>query len=51
MLFGPGGMGAGGSPWGAPAPRDTRPPEEIYATQLGQLNGMVSAVKAMPAVF
>ncbi|WWD15749.1 hypothetical protein CI109_100171 [Kwoniella shandongensis] len=34
-----GGMGGGG--WGAPpAPRDTRPPEEIYATQLGQLNAM-----------
>ncbi|ORX39716.1 hypothetical protein BD324DRAFT_614704 [Kockovaella imperatae] len=40
-----GGMGAGG--WGGmggfgspPPPADTRPPEEIYATQLGQLNGM-----------
>ncbi|WVQ78129.1 hypothetical protein IAT38_000210 [Cryptococcus sp. DSM 104549] len=43
MLFGGGGPfgGAGGSPWGAPAaPRDDRPPEEIYATQLGQLNAM-----------
>ncbi|KAK4689944.1 hypothetical protein P7C73_g159, partial [Tremellales sp. Uapishka_1] len=40
-----GGMGGGGGGWGgAPAaaatPRDTRPPEEIYATQLGQLNAM-----------
>nr|ODN83854.1 ubiquilin [Cryptococcus depauperatus CBS 7841] len=44
MLFGGGlggGLGGGQSPWGtAPAPRDERPPEEIYATQLGQLNGM-----------
>lgn len=34
LLFG--GAGAGG----AAAPRDDRPPEEIYATQLGQLNAM-----------
>ncbi|OWP04390.1 hypothetical protein B2J93_7933 [Marssonina coronariae] len=37
---------AGGSPWGAagaasaPPPADTRPPEEIYADQLRQLNDM-----------
>lgn len=47
MLFGGGGFGGAGaggsSPW-APPPRDTRPPEEIYATQLGQLNAMVSCV-------
>ncbi|CAK9782761.1 hypothetical protein CC85DRAFT_285626 [Cutaneotrichosporon oleaginosum] len=31
----------GGNPFGAPPPpADTRPPEEIYATQLGQLNDM-----------
>ena len=48
MLFGGAGAGAGagglgglGGGWGLP-PRDTRPPEEIYATQLGQLNAMVS---------
>lgn len=35
-------FGGLGSPWGAPPPRDERPPEEIYATQLGQLNAMVS---------
>ncbi|GFZ46277.1 Deubiquitination-protection protein dph1 [Saitozyma sp. JCM 24511] len=41
MLFGGGGGGFGGGGWPpAPAPRDTRPPEEIYATQLGQLNAM-----------
>ncbi|OCF35281.1 ubiquilin [Kwoniella heveanensis BCC8398] len=41
LLFGgPGGAGGLGG-WGAPAaPRDERPPEEIYATQLGQLNAM-----------
>ncbi|OXG86585.1 ubiquilin [Cryptococcus neoformans var. grubii Br795] len=33
-------FGGLGSPWGAPPPRDERPPEEIYATQLGQLNAM-----------
>jgi hypothetical protein len=38
-LGGFGGYG-GGAP---PPPADTRPPEEIYATQLGQLNAMVSA--------
>jgi len=36
-MFGGGGFGA------PPAPRDTRPPEEIYGTQLGQLNAMVSS--------
>ncbi|WRT66922.1 uncharacterized protein IL334_003887 [Kwoniella shivajii] len=42
MLFGGGAGGAGGfGGFGAPAaPRDDRPPEEIYATQLGQLNAM-----------
>ncbi|KAK8869974.1 hypothetical protein IAR55_000544 [Kwoniella newhampshirensis] len=42
-LFGAGGLGGGlgGGGWGAPPPpADSRPPEEIYATQLGQLNGM-----------
>ena len=29
----------------APPPQDTRPPEEIYATQLGQLNAMVSSLQ------
>jgi ubiquilin len=41
-LFGPGGFGAGGG-FGAPAPAapaDTRPPEEIYQSQLAQLNEM-----------
>jgi ubiquilin len=38
-LFGPGGFGGGG--FGAPAaPADTRPPEEVYETQLRQLNEM-----------
>lgn len=37
MFGGPGGGGFGGQP---PAPQDTRPAEEIYATQLGQLNAM-----------
>ncbi|KAH9880782.1 hypothetical protein IAQ61_001076 [Plenodomus lingam] len=38
-LFGPGGFGAGG--FGAPAaPADNRPPEEVYETQLRQLNEM-----------
>lgn len=36
MLGGGGGAGA----FGAPAPADNRPPEERYATQLGQLNEM-----------
>lgn len=38
-LFGPGGFGAGGfgSP---PPPADNRPPEEVYETQLRQLNEM-----------
>ena len=40
LFAGLGGMG-GRSPW-APPPQDTRPPEELYATQLGQLNAMVS---------
>ncbi|WVW83351.1 hypothetical protein I302_105370 [Kwoniella bestiolae CBS 10118] len=41
MLFGGGGRAGGFGGFGAPpAPRDERPPEEIYATQLGQLNGM-----------
>lgn len=35
-------FGGAGSLWGAPPVRDERPPEEIYATQLGQLNAMVS---------
>ncbi|KAL0250217.1 hypothetical protein I308_102390 [Cryptococcus tetragattii IND107] len=33
-------FGGAGSLWGAPPVRDERPPEEIYATQLGQLNAM-----------
>lgn len=36
-------FGGAGSLWGAPPVRDERPPEEIYATQLGQLNAMVSS--------
>jgi ubiquilin len=37
----PGGpFGAGAGAGAAAAPADTRPPEEIYATQLGQLSGM-----------
>lgn len=42
----PGGFGAnpfaafGMPPVSTPAPVDTRPPEEVYATQLGQLNDM-----------
>ncbi|WWC69650.1 uncharacterized protein I206_103593 [Kwoniella pini CBS 10737] len=41
LLFGGGAGGAGGfGGFGSPAPRDERPPEEIYATQLGQLNAM-----------
>ncbi|KAF2853560.1 hypothetical protein T440DRAFT_390032 [Plenodomus tracheiphilus IPT5] len=40
-LFGPGGFGAGAGGFGAPAaPADNRPPEEIYETQLRQLNEM-----------
>ncbi|KAI4254133.1 MAG: hypothetical protein LQ352_003268 [Teloschistes flavicans] len=47
-MFGPGGMGAAGNPFGggfgaAPPPQqppDTRPPEERYAEQLRQLNEM-----------
>ena len=46
MMFG-GGAGGGGSPWGAPAPRYDRPPEEIYQTQLGQLNAMVSVLASI----
>jgi ubiquilin len=38
-LFGPGGFGGAGG-FGAPAPADNRPPEEIYETQLRQLNEM-----------
>ncbi|KAH7394552.1 hypothetical protein BKA66DRAFT_456655 [Pyrenochaeta sp. MPI-SDFR-AT-0127] len=38
-LFGPGGFGAGGG-FGTPPPADNRPPEEVYETQLGQLNEM-----------
>ena len=37
-LFGPGGFGAGG--FGSPPPTDNRPPEEVYETQLRQLNEM-----------
>lgn len=36
-LFGPGGFGGG---FGTPPPADTRPPEEVYETQLRQLNEM-----------
>jgi ubiquilin len=35
-LFGPGGLPG----FGAPAPADTRPPEEVYEAQLRQLNEM-----------
>ncbi|RMZ67470.1 deubiquitination-protection dph1 [Pyrenophora seminiperda CCB06] len=38
-LFGPGGFGGAGS-FGTPPPADTRPPEEVYETQLRQLNEM-----------
>ncbi|CAO2658015.1 Nn.00g072750.m01.CDS01 [Neocucurbitaria sp. VM-36] len=38
-LFGPGGFGAGGG-FGTPPPTDNRPPEEVYETQLRQLNEM-----------
>ncbi|KAF1851429.1 uncharacterized protein K460DRAFT_362174 [Cucurbitaria berberidis CBS 394.84] len=38
-LFGPGGFGAGGG-FGTPPPVDSRPPEEVYETQLRQLNEM-----------
>lgn len=38
-LFGPGGFGAGGG-FGTPPPADNRPPEEVYETQLRQLNEM-----------
>ena len=49
---GPGGQGGGGGGGGgnmpsAAQPRDTRPPEEIYATQLGQLNAMVRAMDTL----
>jgi ubiquilin len=37
-LFAPGAMGAGG--FGTPPPQDNRPPEELYETQLRQLNEM-----------
>jgi ubiquilin len=37
-LLGGGNFGAGG--FGTPPPTDTRPPEEIYASQLAQLNEM-----------
>lgn len=36
-LFGPGGFGGG---FGTPPPADNRPPEEVYETQLRQLNEM-----------
>ena len=41
-MFGPGGMmgGMGAGAGAAPAPPDTRPPEERYAEQLRQLNDM-----------
>ncbi|CAA9966945.1 Deubiquitination-protection protein dph1 [Pyrenophora teres f. maculata] len=38
-LFGPGGFGGAGG-FGTPPPADTRPPEEVYETQLRQLNEM-----------
>jgi ubiquilin len=37
-LLGGGGFGSGG--FGTPPPADTRPPEQIYETQLAQLNEM-----------
>ncbi|WWC61344.1 uncharacterized protein I303_103925 [Kwoniella dejecticola CBS 10117] len=42
LLFGAGAgrPGAGFGGFGSPPPRDERPPEEMYATQLGQLNAM-----------
>ncbi|KAF1937644.1 hypothetical protein EJ02DRAFT_458543 [Clathrospora elynae] len=39
-LFGPGGGFGGGAGFGTPAPQDNRPPEEVYETQLRQLNEM-----------
>jgi ubiquilin len=39
-LFGGAGAGAGASTGATPPPVDTRPPEEVYATQLRQLNDM-----------
>jgi ubiquilin len=39
-LFGPGGFGGAGGFGAPPAPADNRPPEEIYETQLRQLNEM-----------
>ena len=38
-LFGPGAFGPGGG-FGTPPPADNRPPEELYETQLRQLNEM-----------
>lgn len=38
-LFGPGG-GFGGGGFGTPPPQDNRPPEEVYESQLRQLNEM-----------
>ncbi|KAF2677100.1 hypothetical protein K458DRAFT_436881 [Lentithecium fluviatile CBS 122367] len=38
-LFGPGG-GFGGAGFGTPLPQDNRPPEEVYESQLRQLNEM-----------
>lgn len=38
-LFGPGGFGGAGG-FGSPPPADNRPPEEVYETQLRQLNEM-----------
>jgi ubiquilin len=39
-LFGGGGLGAGAGATSPPLPADTRPPEELYADQLRQLNDM-----------
>jgi ubiquilin len=39
-LFPPGGGFGGGGGFGAPPPQDNRPPEEIYESQLRQLNEM-----------
>jgi ubiquilin len=39
-LFGPGGGFGSGMGFGAPPPQDNRPPEEVYESQLRQLNEM-----------
>ena len=40
-LFGPGGFGSGAGGFGSPPPpQDNRPPEEVYESQLRQLNEM-----------